>query len=69
MVENELIYAHLLDSSIFLNPDEKQAIISGELDAYLARLKSEDQAAFAPVQESQDEAISPKEDSKQDTTE
>ena len=49
MVDKELIYAHLLASSIFLNPEEKQAILDGELDAYLTRQKVEDNAAFEPA--------------------
>lgn len=51
MVEQELIFASLVDTSLYLNADEKQAIKAGELDCYLARLKADDEAIFQPVQE------------------
>lgn len=72
MVDAEVIYANLIDTSIYLNPDEKQAILAEELDSYLARLKADDDAIFAPVQElvSQPEVEgndnNNREDSKQD---
>ena len=39
MLANETVFIHILNKSIFLNPDEKLAIVNGELTEYLAAMR------------------------------
>ena len=39
---SEDVFVHILEKSIFLNPDEKLAIVQGELTEYLATMRAQD---------------------------
>ena len=51
MLANEMVYIRLLNKSIFLNPDEKFAILNGELTEYLVTMRQATTAQDKPFED------------------